>query len=64
LGDVGRNPQGGFSRRRGDSRLFSRLPSLAPPMHQGLAMSDLVFVIATVAFFALGIAYTRACDHL
>jgi hypothetical protein len=27
-------------------------------------MLDLVFVIVTIAFFALGVAYTRACDHL
>ena len=27
-------------------------------------MFDLVFVLVTVAFFALGVLYTRACDHL
>jgi hypothetical protein len=37
---------------------------LASPMHRRTSMFDLVFVIVTVAFFALGIAYARACDHL
>jgi len=27
-------------------------------------MFDLVFIVITVAFFALGVAYTRGCDHL
>jgi hypothetical protein len=33
-------------------------------MHRRERMPDLVFVIVTVAFFALGVAYVRACDHL
>ncbi|HEY3665249.1 MAG TPA: hypothetical protein VGL19_04585 [Polyangiaceae bacterium] len=28
------------------------------------AMLDVVFVIVTVAFFAVSILYARACDHL
>jgi len=27
-------------------------------------MSDLAFVVITVAFFALGVGYTLACDAL
>jgi hypothetical protein len=33
-------------------------------MHQEMPMLDLVFVIVTIAFFALGVVYTRGCDHL
>jgi hypothetical protein len=33
-------------------------------MHKGDSMFDLVFIVVTVGFFALGVAYTRGCDHL
>jgi hypothetical protein len=31
---------------------------------KGGAMLDLIFIVVTVAFFALSIAYTRGCDRL
>jgi hypothetical protein len=30
----------------------------------GAAMTDLILVVVTIAFFALSIAYTRGCDRL
>jgi hypothetical protein len=30
----------------------------------GAAMTDLILVVVSVAFFTLSIAYTRACDRL
>jgi hypothetical protein len=39
-------------------------PPLASPMHRSKGMFDLVFVAVTIGFFALGVAYTRSCDHL
>ncbi len=39
---------------------------MAPRLHhlpQGVAM-DLVLVVATVAFFAVTLAYVRGCDRL
>jgi hypothetical protein len=37
---------------------------MASPMHHSTVMDDLAFVAVTALFFALGIAYTRACDRL
>jgi hypothetical protein len=33
-------------------------------MHRKRSMFDLVFIAVTIGFFALGVAYTRGCDHL
>ena len=42
-------------------------PRLASALQTSLlegCMLDLVFVLVTVGFFAVAIAYTRACDRL
>lgn len=31
---------------------------------QGVLMTDLVFALVTIAFFALGICYLKACERL
>jgi hypothetical protein len=38
--------------------------ALASAMHRERRMYDLVFVVVTIGFFALGVAYTRGCDRL
>lgn len=43
---------------------ISRRKGLAPAMHRKRSMFDLVFIAVTIGFFALGVAYTRGCDHL
>jgi hypothetical protein len=35
-----------------------------PRAYRSRAMLDLIFVIATVTFFATAIAYVKACDRL
>jgi hypothetical protein len=35
-----------------------------PASQKGLAMSDAIFILTTLAFFALAVAYTRACQWL
>jgi hypothetical protein len=40
---------------------------VAPGVHHGWARGitmDLLFILGTVAFFALGVAYVNACDRL
>ncbi len=39
-------------------------PASALAMQSGGSMIDAVFVVATVAFFALSLAYVRWCDRL
>ncbi len=48
---------GGAEPPRRDSRLARSVLILA-------VMTDIVFVLVTVAFFAIAAAYTRACDRL
>jgi hypothetical protein len=33
-------------------------------MVQGAPVSDVIFVVITIAFFALGILYLKACERL
>jgi hypothetical protein len=40
-----------------------RAPEWAEPI-RGAAMLDLVFALATLAFFAIGWAYAGACERL
>jgi hypothetical protein len=37
---------------------------VSPRLQGRLAMTDLILVVVTVAFFAVAIAYAAACDRL
>jgi hypothetical protein len=38
--------------------------AVVPPMIRGGLMGDLIFVVVTVAFFAISVAYVKGCERI
>jgi hypothetical protein len=46
------------------SHLVSAGTHPAQRLHEGITMTDLIYIAVSVGFFALAFAYARACDRL
>ena len=53
------------SRAIGDSAIGANAIGSTPNnLSGGISMTDIVFILVTVAFFAVAVVYTHGCDRL
>jgi hypothetical protein len=50
--------------RRTAPPVATRASSRARPLLRQVAVLDLIFVVVTIAFFVVSVAYANACDRL